>query len=233
VDLPGNTRLSLDHLLNSLLDIPNPCAIVVLSGMLTDSDGLAGLTKAHALGITLTGSLEANTPVFDMIEQLQKLGLMGELYAPKQLLEHMRFRVPGLKHAARRDGLIEAPRILIADDEEKVRTQLSDMLKTHGMTVDFAGDGLDAVRKLQKCKYDALLLDLQLPELDGLKILEALKTIDPELAIILMTNPDAQAMVLAAKEFKVQGMLQKPYSWEKLKKLLPNSCQDSLNTSYQ
>lgn len=95
------------------------------------------------------------------------------------------------------------------------------MLQSQGFVVDFAVDGLDALRKLQKQHFDILILDLHMPEMDGIKTLEALKTIDPKLPIVIMTGSNDTAKVQAAKEFNVLGVLQKPFGWEKLKKILP------------
>jgi chemotaxis response regulator CheB len=215
-DIPGKARLSLDHLFAAAAASPNPCAVVVLSGMLTDEDGLAGLAKLAAKGASILGTLESNTPVFDMIEQIRAKGLMGELYPPKYLLEHLSFSGNG-NGAAKAEGA----RFLIADDEEKVRTLLADMLRVHGIASDIAVDGLDALRRIQKGKYDALLLDLNMPEMDGLRTLEALKTIDPALPIVVVTGIDDASKIQAAKEFNVLGVLQKPFAWDKLKKLLP------------
>ncbi len=217
-DVPGKARLSLDLLFNAAAARPNPCAVVVLSGMLTDEDGLLGLAKLSAKGACILGTLESNTPVFDMIDQIRAKGLMGELYPPKYLLEHMSFSGNGKTES--RSGS-ESVRYLIADDEEKIRTMLFDMLKLHGIFADCAVDGLDALRKIQKYKYDGLILDLNMPEMDGIRTLEALKTIDPTLPIVVMTGMDDSPRIQTAKEFNVLGVLQKPFPWEKLKKLLP------------
>lgn len=220
-DAPGNSRLSLDLLFAAAAGLANPCAVVVLSGMLTDADGMEGLARLAAKGAPILGTLESNTPVFDMIEQFRAKGLMGELYPPKYLLEHLRFRNaedgkggPGGAGAGR-------PRFLIADDDEGVRASIGEMLRLHGISVDLAADGLDALRKIQKGKFDGLLLDLNMPEMDGIKTLEALKTIDPALPIVVMTGSDDPIRIQAAKEYKVLGVLQKPFTWDKLRKLVP------------
>jgi len=90
-DVAGKPRLSLDHFLMSAAALPNPKAVVVLSGMLTDDDGLAGISALSSRGVPVLGSVESHTPVFDMIDQLRRRGLMGELYPPKYLLEHVHF----------------------------------------------------------------------------------------------------------------------------------------------
>lgn len=215
----GAPDLDLDMLFASAAAQPFPCAVAVLSGMLVRDEGLAGLAKLAAKGAPILGTLESQTPVFDMIERIRDKGLMGELYPPKHLLEHLEFAVAPKAGAAAPAGL----RMLVADDEEKVRTVMIEMLQAHGISAEPAADGLDALRKIQKGRYDAMLLDLVMPEMDGLRTLEALKTIDPALPIVVMTGSDDPARVQAAKEFKVLGVLQKPFTWDKLKKLLPQS----------
>jgi CheY-like chemotaxis protein len=227
VDLPGSNQLSLDHLFNSILDIPNPCAIAVLSGMLTDDDGIIGLTNLKASGVPITGTMESNTSVFDMIEQLQNLGLISGLFPPKYLLENLHFNENDKDGSKSDSNANQSPRILVVDDEALTRNVIVEMLRTHGMSVDFAADGLDALRKLQKIRYDALILDLHMPEMDGIKTLEALKTLDPKLPIVVMTGSDDHAKIQAAKEFNVLGVLQKPIAWEKLKKILPHPKRDA------
>jgi CheY-like chemotaxis protein len=218
---PGKgAALDLDLLFASAAAQPHTCAVAVLSGMLVQDEGLAGLGKLAAKGAAIVGTLESQTPVFDMIDRLRSAGLMGELYPPKHLLEHLEFATPKPR-ADSPGGSGNGPRYLIADDEEKVRSMLFEMLKLHGIASDLAVDGLDAVRKIQKGRYDALILDLAMPEMDGIKTLEALKTIDPSLPIVVMTGNEDSARIQAAKEFKVLGILQKPFSWDKLKKLLP------------
>ncbi|MDB5104713.1 MAG: hypothetical protein JWP91_2402 [Fibrobacteres bacterium] len=229
-DVPGKVRLSLDLLFTGAAALSNPCAVVVLSGMLTDEDGLAGLAKLSAKGVPILGTLESNTPVFDMIEQIRAKGLMGELYPPKYLLEHLSFQANGNGNG-NGNGISRAGgdriRVLVADDEEKIRSMVGDMLRLQGIAAEFAGDGLDALRKIQKGKYDALILDLSMPEMDGLRTLEALKTIDPTLPIVVVTGTDDPAKIQAVKGFNVLGVLQKPFAWEKLKKLLPQFRQDA------
>jgi CheY-like chemotaxis protein len=216
----GKGALDLDLLFASAAAQPWDCAVAVLSGMLVKDEGLTGLRRLAAKGAAIVGTLESQTPVFDMIDRLREKGLMGELYPPKHLLEHLAFAAaPGAGA-----GAADAPfRVLVADDEEKVRSLLLEMFDMHGIEAEPAVDGLDALRKIQKSRYGALILDLAMPEMDGLRTLEALKTIDPELPIVVMTGADEPARIQAAREFKVRGVLAKPFTWDKLKTLLPEA----------
>ncbi len=215
-ELPASARLSLDLLFTSAAASRNQCAVVVLSGMFTDEDGLQGLEKLKAAGAPIVGTLESHTPVFDWIDQLRGRGLMGELYPLKNLLEHLRF-TNGEGHMGTSPGPI---RYLVADDEEKIRTVIVEMLRLRGIDADSAVDGLDALRKIQKGRYDLLILDLNMPEMDGLKTLEALKTIDPHLPIVVLTGLDDPDKFRAVNGFKVMGILTKPFTFDKLQKIL-------------
>ena len=226
-EVPGRGGLSLDHLFHAAAALSRPCAVVALSGLLTDNDGLAGLARLRAAGASVLGSLESHTPVFDMIEQLQKHGLMGELYPPKYLLEHVLFQDHSQNGKGKEERSPGQLKFLVADDEPGIRSMIGDMLSHHGAACEFAVDGLDALRKIQKGKFDGLILDLQMPEMDGLKTLEALKTIDPKLPIVVLTGLDDPAKIQAARDFNVLGVLQKPFTWDKLKKILPRLGKDA------
>src|SRR5690606_32577906 len=145
-DAPGHSRLSLDLLFGAATGIANPRAVVVLSGMLTDDDGISGLAKLSAEGVPIVGTLESGTPVFDMIDQFRSRGLMGDLFPAKYLLEHLEFSG---RDASGNGGTPAAsrPKFLVADDEEQVRVVVGEMLRQHGIAVETAADGLDAVRK--------------------------------------------------------------------------------------
>ena len=78
-------------------------------------------------------------------------------------------------------------KILIVDDEKNIRTSLSRFFDLHGNTVSSAESGSDALDQLRKQAFDCMLLDLKLPDLDGIQVLEKVREIDPYLPVILLT----------------------------------------------
>jgi CheY-like chemotaxis protein len=112
-------------------------------------------------------------------------------------------------------------RILIADDEEPIRSLLRRFLSSRGYVVDSASDGIEALRAIRQKRYDALLLDLFLPKLSGLDLLK--HVIDQDLtigSIIAMSGFDddearGQSFELGAEEF-----LAKPINLKALAALL-------------
>jgi DNA-binding NtrC family response regulator len=73
-------------------------------------------------------------------------------------------------------------RILIVDDEKSVLDLMSDILRECGWTVEAHDSPIHALERAKRARYDALLLDLYMPELPGLLLHAKIKVVDPELA---------------------------------------------------
>lgn len=86
--------------------------------------------------------------------------------------------------------------ILIVDDEVHVRSLLSDVVERMGHNPLEAGNGNEAFEMYQKQSIDLCLLDINMPEMNGIDCLEAVKEIDPEAVIIMMTGyPSAETII--------------------------------------
>lgn len=81
-------------------------------------------------------------------------------------------------------------RVFIADDSRAVMERLADLLEDvpGAELVGQAGDVPDAVRRIQKMKPDALILDLQMPGGSGLDVLRAIRTEQPRICVLVFTN---------------------------------------------
>lgn len=82
-------------------------------------------------------------------------------------------------------------RILVADDEQYIRELYEEVLKAEGFAVDTAKDGQDALAKIQAGGYSVITLDVIMPKLDGLGLLEQLQASPPKQKngpIILLTS---------------------------------------------
>jgi CheY-like chemotaxis protein len=72
-------------------------------------------------------------------------------------------------------------RVLVVDDDESIRLLIQRLLMRHGFMVETASDGAEALDMLSKEKYDALVLDLMMPHIDGFTVLRKLIAEQPEL----------------------------------------------------
>jgi DNA-binding NtrC family response regulator len=80
------------------------------------------------------------------------------------------------------------PRLLIVDDEAKVRKYLSSIMKNRGYLVDTAHDGTSALEMVKKTDFDVVLLDVLMPGLDGLTVLREIKRLKPHTEVIMLTG---------------------------------------------
>jgi len=77
--------------------------------------------------------------------------------------------------------------VLIADDDRELRALLVEFLAAEGFAVLQAGDGVEALQAVQMRRPDAMLLDLMMPRLGGLRTLESARILHPDLQVIVMT----------------------------------------------
>ena len=77
--------------------------------------------------------------------------------------------------------------ILVVDDEDEIREGLEALLTSEGFDVSSAGTGEAGLQKLEERPFDLMLLDVSLPDRNGLELLREIRRRDPSLSIILIT----------------------------------------------
>ena len=97
-------------------------------------------------------------------------------------------------------------KILIADDEAALRELLREQLSTQGYTIDEAGDGVEAVEKLEKETYDLAILDINMPRKTGLDVLRYIREHQLPMKVIMLTgrlgfSVGSESMMLGADEY--------------------------------
>lgn len=100
--------------------------------------------------------------------------------------------------------------ILVIDDEEMVRYVLTEKLSECGFTVAAAVDGQSAVEVFGKTKFDAVLLDLKMPGMDGIETLKELKKQDPDIPVIMVTAYGDIATAVDAIKLGAYDFVEKP-----------------------
>ncbi len=113
---------------------------------------------------------------------------------------------------------MDAIRLLIVDDHTVVRDGLSIML---GREKDFtvvgeAKNGLEALEKTRELRPDVVLMDLRMPELDGVEAMKRIREEDPEIKFIVLTTYDTDEYIFDAIEAGAKGYLLKDTSREEL-----------------
>ncbi|MBI2221744.1 MAG: sigma-54-dependent Fis family transcriptional regulator [Acidobacteria bacterium] len=111
---------------------------------------------------------------------------------------------------------LPVPHILIVDDEEIVRESLSGWLEKDGYTVDTAPDGPTALERLRGGAWSILLVDLKMPGMDGLQVLEAARKLQPEAAVVMITAFATVETAVKAIKLGATDYLVKPFDPEEL-----------------
>jgi DNA-binding NtrC family response regulator len=110
----------------------------------------------------------------------------------------------------------EQARILVIDDDESVRKSLETVLKEEGYAVDVAENGLEAINKSKANFYNLALVDLRLPDMDGIELLTRMRDTVPKLVKIIITGYPSLESAMEAVNRAADGYLTKPYTMENL-----------------
>ena len=102
-------------------------------------------------------------------------------------------------------------RILVADDEESMRWVLSKALRKKGFTVDLARDGEEALRLIQAEPYDLAILDIKMPGLSGLELLDRVRELKSDLLVVIMTAEASMKNAVEAMKRGAYDYITKPF----------------------
>ena len=103
------------------------------------------------------------------------------------------------------------PKILIVDDAEFLRVRISRMLTSNGYEVVEADNGANAVNKYKESRPDAVLMDITMPEMDGLAALKAIRAVDPSARVVMLTALGQESVVLEAIKSGARDFVVKPF----------------------
>ena len=109
--------------------------------------------------------------------------------------------------------------ILLVDDDDNFRTMLRITLQRLGHQIKEAGDGNEALKLCQQEAFDAVMLDLIMPEKEGMETIVELRKQTPDVKIIAMSGGgrlNAKDILLAAKAIGANQILAKPFSNESM-----------------
>jgi len=101
-------------------------------------------------------------------------------------------------------------KILIVDEEEEVLCTLKKNVEQQGYEVDTTRSSTIAFEKIKNEKYHIVLIDIEMPELDGLELLREIKKYDPMTQIIMMTEDSTMDRILSSLEYGANDYIYKP-----------------------
>ncbi len=114
-------------------------------------------------------------------------------------------------------------KVLLVDDEKDFIETLADRMRNRGMTVDTSTSAMDALDKIETESYDAIILDLMMPGMDGLEALKLVKERRPELQVILLTGFGTLEKGIEAMKLGATDFVEKPADLETLTQKIKNA----------
>jgi DNA-binding NtrC family response regulator len=115
---------------------------------------------------------------------------------------------------------MENKKILVVDDEKNIRLTLAQALEPLGLPVQTAGDGNEALEKLQESNFCLILLDLKLPGLDGIEVLRRIKESWPQVPVVMMTAHGTIEYAVEAMKLGAVDFLRKPFSPAEIREIV-------------
>lgn len=113
--------------------------------------------------------------------------------------------------------------VLLVDDAAFMRLTLKQMIEAHGYSVaGEAANGKEAVRKFIEVKPDVVMLDITMPEMDGIEALKHIKEADSKAKIIICSAMGQQTMIAQAIEYGAKDFVVKPFEEKRLIAALEN-----------
>jgi CheY-like chemotaxis protein len=116
-------------------------------------------------------------------------------------------------------------RVLVADNDERVRRTAHSLLGRHGCIVETARDGQEALTMARLSTYDAVLVDIRLPDVSGHEMFRRLRQCQPRARVILMTayGYDPSHAIVKARQEGLRFVLYKPFRVDQLFDALESS----------
>jgi two-component system response regulator HydG len=110
--------------------------------------------------------------------------------------------------------------ILIVDDDEGMCETLADIMEDKGYRVFVASNGQEAIVKVREVAFDAILMDIRMPGMNGVETFRRIKNIQPDAAVVMMTAYAVEDLIREALLEGAYGVLYKPFDMERMISLI-------------
>lgn len=116
--------------------------------------------------------------------------------------------------------------ILVVDDAAFMRMMIRDILTRDGYVIQEAVNGRDAIEKYRETHPDLVTLDITMPEIDGVEALRAIKQMDPDARVLMVSAMGQQKLIMDALEAGAADFLVKPFQPTKVLQTVKKCLED-------
>ena len=125
------------------------------------------------------------------------------------------------ENEVRKDKGVEDPqkklshyKVLVVDDNEPLRKTVVAFLSRQGHQCETAGNGIEALNTIHESKFDAVITDIIMPEMDGITLTKELLSLHPDLPIMIMTGHSKEYPTESAISAGARDFIEKPFSYD-------------------
>jgi len=111
---------------------------------------------------------------------------------------------------------IEPVRIIVVDDDENIRSVLTAILEDEGYTVESADTATKGIEKSEKTVYNLALIDVRLPDMEGIELLAKMRDTEPRMRKIIITGYPTLQNAIEAVNSGADAYVMKPFDVEKI-----------------
>jgi len=115
---------------------------------------------------------------------------------------------------------MQAKRVLVVDDEKNIRLRLTKALEPLQLDVQAAMNGEEALKTLEETDFGLILLDLRMPGMDGLEVLQRVRDARPDIRVIIITAHGTIESAVAAMKLGAVDFIQKPFAPKDIRELV-------------
>ncbi|MEN8119073.1 MAG: sigma-54 dependent transcriptional regulator [Bacteroidota bacterium] len=107
-------------------------------------------------------------------------------------------------------------KILVIDDEKPIRNTLKEILEYEDHKVEIASDGFEGLEKAKENKYDIILCDIKMPNMDGIEVLEKLEEVSPDVPVVMISGHGSVETAVEALKKGAYDFIEKPLELNRL-----------------
>lgn len=107
-------------------------------------------------------------------------------------------------------------KILVIDDEKPIRNTLQEILEYEDHQVEIASDGFEGLEKAKESKYDIILCDIKMPNMDGIEVLEKLEDVSPDVPVVMISGHGSVETAVEALKKGAYDFIEKPLELNRL-----------------
>lgn len=123
---------------------------------------------------------------------------------------------------------MEGLRVLLVDDDDDFRNLLAERLRMRHLEISAARSGPEAIAAIERQGFDVVVLDLRMPEMDGIEVLRRIKEIQPRVEVVLLTGYASMESGIDGMRLGAFDYLVKPCEIEELISKIQNAYRKSL-----